>query len=80
MSEMKLKKITYNPMLNIKYDVPLTKKLTPTLNFFNEIVWVYQHVPHTSYSIPSETSSINEYDFFKSIEYDKKFKKLYFNS
>ena len=70
-----MEKITFNPMLNLKYNVPFAKRLTPTLNFFNHIEWVYKYVPHTSYSIPSETCSVNEYSFFKSKEYDIQFKK-----
>ena len=73
MSKTKLEKITFNPMLNVKYNVPFAKRLVPSLNFFNEIEWVYKYVPHTSYSIPSEKSPINEYSFFKSLNYDIQF-------
>tara|TARA_B100000513_G_C11735291_1_gene128299 strand:+ start:40 stop:303 length:264 start_codon:yes stop_codon:yes gene_type:complete len=74
MSEIEMRKITYNPLLNMKYDIPLQKKYSPKLNLFNEIVWVQERVPHQSYTIPNKNSSINEYDFFKSLNYNITFK------
>ena len=49
MSEIEMRKITYNPLLNMKYDIPLQKKYSPKLNLFNEIVWVQERVPHQSF-------------------------------
>ena len=56
MSEIEMRKITYNPLLNMKYDIPLQKKYSPKLNLFNEIVWVQERVPHQSYTIPNKNS------------------------
>ena len=51
--------LVLNPMLNVKYNIPLDIVRVPVLNFHNEIVWYKKYEPNRLKYWPEEKNISN---------------------
>ena len=58
-----------NPMLNVKYNIPLDTVRLPALNFHNEIVWYKKYEPNKLTYWPEEEKNISDIKFYQYSNY-----------